>query len=83
MGCYKKTKNGDLISWPCGKKGDGHVFGSNFGSGANRARNYEENPADRKKRKQRTKENKKNAKDTKKHYKKLDKHYKKNPDAPR
>ena len=26
MGCYKKTKNGDLINWPCGKEKDGHIF---------------------------------------------------------
>ena len=30
MACHKKTKNGDLIKWPCGKKEDGHVFEGNF-----------------------------------------------------
>ena len=83
MACYKKTKNGDVVSWPCGKKKDGHVFGSNFGSGANRARNYEESPADKAKRKQRTKDNKSELKDRKKSQKKREKYEKlreKNPD---
>ena len=48
MGCTKRTKNGDIISWPCGKKPDGHQFGSGVLSG--RA-GYKENKKKRKARK--------------------------------
>ena len=83
MGCYKRGKTGDLVSWPCGKKEDGHIFGHGIASGSKRARLQSETRAETKERKEGYKEKKKERKETKKHYKKLDKHYKKNPDAPR
>ena len=77
MACYKKTKNGDVVTWPCGKKEDGHVFEGNFQ--ARRARNYEESPADKKVRKQNKKDYKEKQKWEKKRQKTLELE-EKNPD---
>lgn len=65
MGCSKKLKNGDIISWPCGNKKDGHVFNAGVTGGGYAARWQEESSEDRKKRKKRKKENKEEQKPNK------------------
>ena len=78
MGCYKRTDNGDIVSWPCGKKPDGHTFGSGIGSGANKALGSKGRKAKRKAKK----EYKAEQKGYKKHYKALDRKMK-DPTHPR